>query len=76
MIKTLLKYMKRQLPVEMIYIMSDGLITQRKVTLYVVTDKEMKGYCHLRRSIRTFKVDRILAVYPCSIKGNNKAFHA
>ncbi|WP_270179370.1 WYL domain-containing protein [Alkalihalobacillus sp. CinArs1] len=64
MFKVLQNCLQRHLSVDMIYMTSEQMITKRTVTLYKLSQNEIKGYCHLRRSIRTFKVDRVLAVYP------------
>ncbi len=48
----------------MIYLSKDNTISQRKVTLFDIKEDEVRGFCHLRRSVRTFKLGRILAVYP------------
>ncbi|MCA0986134.1 WYL domain-containing protein [Guptibacillus algicola] len=68
MLKMLHRCLQHHLPIDLIYMTSEQLITHRTVTLYVITEHEVKGYCHLRNSLRTFKLDGILAAYPTSVQ--------
>jgi predicted DNA-binding transcriptional regulator YafY len=50
--------------VEMIYISSDGNITQRVVRVYRKTSDKIYGYCFLRKGFRSFRKEQILAMLP------------
>ncbi|MFP7493849.1 transcriptional regulator [Terribacillus saccharophilus] len=58
----LAKYTEQQ--VTMIYMAKDGSLTKRRVTIEKVTEASVIGYCHLRKQLRTFRMDRILAIQP------------
>ncbi|MGA9290413.1 MAG: WYL domain-containing protein [Anaerobacillus sp.] len=64
----MMRLMKKSLlnkeAIEMIYLSKDSIISQRRVTLLDIKEDEVRGFCHLRRSVRTFKLERILSVYP------------
>ena len=62
--KDLEKLLKYEKNVEMIYVSGKDKITKRVVRIYTVNEKEIIGYCHLRGEVRTFKVERVLAVLP------------
>jgi predicted DNA-binding transcriptional regulator YafY len=64
MYKNIKKHLKHQENVEMIYVSGENKITKRIVRILNVNEQEIIGYCYLRRNVRTFKVERILAVYP------------
>lgn len=58
----LLKICQRHDLVEMIYMRADGVVTKRRLQILSVGEDSFIAYCHLRRSKRTFKVDRVLSV--------------
>ncbi|TKD70213.1 hypothetical protein [Pseudalkalibacillus hwajinpoensis] len=70
------KALLKQEPVEIIYLSQDNVTTQRFVTFHSMNDLEATGYCHLRRSLRTFKLERILAVYPYRFRLRTKQLYA
>ncbi|MBN8208379.1 hypothetical protein JI666_06455 [Bacillus sp. NTK071] len=70
------KALLKQEPVEIIYLSQDNVTTQRLVTFYSMNDLEATGYCHLRSSVRTFKLERILAVYPYRFRSRAKQLYA
>lgn len=49
---------------EMIYMSSGGVITQRIIEVYEISDTTIKAFCHLRKRTRTFKIENILSVLP------------
>jgi predicted DNA-binding transcriptional regulator YafY len=66
----LFKAIKEQQLVQIIYLDSNQKLTQRMVKPYEVTDQHLKGFCFLRKQVRLFIVDHILAVSP--FKQKNK----
>jgi len=57
-------HIESKAPVEMIYQSSNGTITHRIITIYEISDKYIKAYCHLRKKFRIFRRDNILSIYP------------
>jgi predicted DNA-binding transcriptional regulator YafY len=51
-----------QKPVEIVYISDSGNISQRTITIREIEDTKIKAYCHLRRTLRVFKLENILSV--------------
>lgn len=70
------KALLKQEPVEIIYLSRNNVTTQRLVTLHSMNDLEIIGYCHLRRSVRTFKFEGILATYPYRFRTEMKRLYA
>ncbi|PAD22005.1 WYL domain-containing protein [Terribacillus saccharophilus] len=58
----LAKFIEQQ--VTMIYMAKDGSLTKRQVMIERINDESVTGYCFLRKQLRTFRVDRILAIQP------------
>ncbi|MBH0166291.1 hypothetical protein IHV12_15315 [Fictibacillus sp. 7GRE50] len=51
-----------QKPVEIMYISDSGKISQRTITIREIENTKIKGYCHLRRTLRVFKLENILSI--------------
>ncbi|WP_042455371.1 WYL domain-containing protein [Neobacillus dielmonensis] len=49
---------------EMIYLADNQQISQRKLIVMEVNDKYIRAYCLLRKEVRTFKRENILAIMP------------
>jgi predicted DNA-binding transcriptional regulator YafY len=62
------KSIKNNEHLDMIYMTSDGVISQRKIRVFKVNKDTLQAYCYLRRSNRTFKFENILALIPISMK--------
>lgn len=60
----LLRGLETKQPIEMIYKSDSDVLTQRLITVIDVSDTHVKAYCHLRRSLRTFKRRNILSAIP------------
>lgn len=60
----ILKSMKLNQIVEMIYMNNNGEISKRRVKVLSVEGNTFKAYCFLRNTKRTFKVDNVLAFVP------------
>ena len=58
----LMKLCKRKEQAEMIYMRADGQLTKRRLQILTVGTDSFTAYCYLRRSKRTFKMDRVLSV--------------
>lgn len=54
--------------IEIVYIARDGAFTQRKVKIISTNENEVYGYCYMRKQVRRFTKDNILAAYPCKIQ--------
>lgn len=50
--------------VEMMYSSKKGVITKRKVKIIGISDNAILGYCYLRKKLRTFRKEQILALFP------------
>ncbi|MEC0304423.1 WYL domain-containing protein [Terribacillus saccharophilus] len=50
--------------VTMIYMAKDGSLTKRQVKIERINEASVTGYCYLRKQLRTFRMDRILAIQP------------
>ncbi|MFP7169348.1 transcriptional regulator [Terribacillus sp. 7520-G] len=59
---SLIRFMERQ--VTMIYMAKDGSLTKRQVKIEKINEASVTGYCYLRKQLRTFRMDRILAIQP------------
>ncbi len=60
----LIKCMKHNNLMDMIYMTNDGHITKRKIKVIKASGDYFQTYCYLRRSVRTFKYSNILALVP------------
>ncbi|WP_251552436.1 hypothetical protein [Neobacillus muris] len=60
----LTKSVANHTPLEMIYLAENQKISQRKFIVMEVNDEYIKAYCLLRKQIRTFKRENILAIMP------------
>ena len=69
------KALFKQEAVEIIYLSKDNVTTQRLVTLHSMNEHEATGYCHLRRCVRTFKLERILSAYPYRFRIKKKQLY-
>nr|WP_318540938.1 transcriptional regulator [Terribacillus saccharophilus] len=58
----LAKFVEQQ--VTMIYMAKDGSLTKRQVKIERINEASVTGYCYLRKQLRTFRMDRILAIQP------------
>lgn len=58
----LAKFVEQQ--VTMIYMAKDGSLTKRQVKIERINESSVTGYCYLRKQLRTFRMDRILAIQP------------
>jgi predicted DNA-binding transcriptional regulator YafY len=56
--------LKEQSPLEIIYMAVPDRTTKRKVIIKKVNVDSVTAYCFLRKQLRTFRIDCILAVYP------------
>ncbi|ASF40960.1 hypothetical protein CEH05_18080 [Halobacillus halophilus] len=50
--------------IEMVYISSEGDMSQRMVRVLEVREGTILAFCLARRKVRTFKRDNILSVFP------------
>lgn len=61
-----LRAIEKHIPLEMIYLSDEQTLTQRKLIIKEVTDEYIRGYCLLRKEMRTFRRDNILSILPDS----------
>ncbi|HLR81254.1 MAG TPA: transcriptional regulator [Bacillota bacterium] len=60
----LIKCMKYNNLMDMIYMTNDGHITKRRIRAIKINGAYFQAYCYLRRSVRTFKYCNMLALVP------------
>lgn len=60
--KQLLNLCQRHELADMIYMGADGSLTKRRIQILSIGNASFTAYCHLRRSKRTFKIDRVLSI--------------
>ncbi|MFY0520580.1 transcriptional regulator [Lysinibacillus sp. UGB7] len=61
---SILKAMKHNEIMTMIYVSKNGEITQRKVKILKITHDTFTAYCFTRRAKRIFNFNNVLAVAP------------
>ncbi len=54
--------------VEMMCIDQNWIVSKRKNLVLQVADVSIRAYCHMRKSRRTFKIDKVLALVPVMTK--------
>lgn len=60
----LIRAMKYNQIVDIMYMAKDGSITKRRIKLVKIVDDTMQAYCFTRHSKRLFKFENILAAFP------------
>lgn len=60
--KTIIKAMKQNHIMTMIYISKSGTITQRKIKILKLSNNTFSAYCYTRGAKRTFYIDNVLAI--------------
>ncbi|ALC91818.1 hypothetical protein AM500_20025 [Bacillus sp. FJAT-18017] len=60
----LLRSMKENMPLEVIYLSKKNELTQRKMIIRGVKGNDVYAFCLLRRKMRTFKLENILSAMP------------
>lgn len=69
MLNTIRKSIIRNQLLDIIYMTDDGQITKRRVRVYKCDNNSFTAYCYLRKSVRTFKLENVLAAVPV-VKNN------
>ncbi|NRD78464.1 hypothetical protein HPT25_13910 [Bacillus sp. BRMEA1] len=64
-----LRSIEENIPLEMIYLADNHVITQRRLIVKEVNDEYIRAYCLLRKQVRTFKRENILSLMS---ESNNK----
>jgi predicted DNA-binding transcriptional regulator YafY len=52
------------LPLEMIYLSENKLLSQRKLIVKEMDGDTIRAYCLLRKQMRTFRIENILSILP------------
>lgn len=65
----LIKAMRRNQVVDIMYMAKDGTITKRRLKLVSIVGDTMQAYCFLRHAKRTFLINNVLAATPVVNKG-------
>lgn len=60
----LIKSMKYNQEMDMMYMTNDGVVSQRRIKVLQLKGSCCIAYCYLRKSKRTFKIENILALVP------------
>lgn len=64
----LVKSMRYNESVDMMYMAASGKVTKRRSNVLRVGDGAFQAYCYLRGAKRTFRIDHVLALVPVVIK--------
>ena len=64
----LIKSMRYNEAVDMMYMAASGKVTKRRINVLRVGEGAFQAYCHLRKAKRTFRVDNVLALVPVQQK--------
>ncbi|WP_066071260.1 hypothetical protein [Neobacillus soli] len=59
-----IRSIEENIPLEMIYLAENKKLSQRVLIVKEVNDDYIRGFCLLRKQIRTFKRDNILSIMP------------
>ncbi|MEK4385717.1 transcriptional regulator [Solibacillus sp. FSL W7-1464] len=70
----LIKAMKHNQILDIVYIAKDQSITKRRIKLIKISGNHVQAYCFSRHAKRNFIVDNILAVHPVNKKA--RGLHA
>ncbi|MCZ2258287.1 transcriptional regulator [Sporosarcina sp. G11-34] len=60
----LVKSVKRNESMDMMYMAKNGEVSKRRIKVLQVGEVSFRAYCHLRGSKRTFRIDNVLALVP------------
>jgi len=60
----LIKSMKRNQIVSMMYIAQDGKVSKRSIKIIKIIGDSFQAYCFSRKAKRTFTISNVLAVVP------------
>ncbi|WP_419883465.1 hypothetical protein ACN6MY_07875 [Peribacillus sp. B-H-3] len=58
---TLLRSLKEDSVLEIIYLSEKGQVSQRRIQVLDITEDYVRAYCFLRKTKRTFKISNILS---------------
>ena len=58
---SLTKSIEDKISIEIIYLNSQGEVSQRVIRVLSATDHHVKAYCYTKNQLRTFKIDNILS---------------
>ena len=64
MLNQLIKSLRYNETLDMMYMANDGAISKRRIKALQVNGDSFQAYCFLRGSKRTFRVDNVLALVP------------
>lgn len=60
----LIRAIKENITLDMIYMSASNQITQRKIIIKEMDSSKIRAYCFLRKQTRLFRMDNILSVMP------------
>ncbi len=60
----LFRAIEENMPLEMIYLADNHVLSKRKLIVKEVTDDYIRAFCLLRKQMRTFKRENILSIMP------------
>jgi predicted DNA-binding transcriptional regulator YafY len=66
--ESLIKSVKYNESLDMMYMSKDGAISKRRINVLRVGEVSFRAYCHLRKSKRTFTIDNVLVLVPIKHK--------
>ena len=60
----IMKALKEQQAIDMMYIAKDGQISKRRIKILKISGTSFQAYCFTRQAKRTFLIDNVLAIIP------------
>ena len=64
----LIKAMRRNQLLDIMYIAKDGVISKRRIKIVKMIDEKFQAYCFTKNAKRTFIIDSVLAIAPVVYK--------
>ena len=68
MLNKLVKSIRYNQSLNMMYMANDGAISKRRIKVLQVSGDSFQAYYFLRRAKRTFRIDNVLALVPIIVK--------
>ena len=68
MLNKLIKSLRYNQSLDMMYIANDGAISKRRIKVLQINEDSFQAYCFLRGSKRTFRIDNVLALVPVILR--------
>lgn len=63
----IMKSMKRNVELNMMYLARDGGVSKRRIKVLWVGERSFTAFCYLQQSKRTFIIENVLALVPITM---------